>query len=254
MRFGVCAGPNMLDQAAEAGFDYIELAAAPIAGMEKEVYQELVRKMAGSPIKAEAFNIFLPGTMKIIGPEASLETLEAYLYKALPRLRELGGKVIVFGSGLTRRIPAEWPPESARSQFAQALQICGDAAGKAGMTIALEPLNHKDVDLIINAAQGLDLVRELAHPHVRLLVDTFHMYVESEDYSVLSGMAGWLAHVHIARGEGRKYPADPSEDRYGEFFDALQDIGYQGRISIEASCTDFRTDAPIALQILRSTG
>jgi hypothetical protein len=47
------------------------------------------------------------------------------------------------------------------------------------------------------------------------------------------------------------YPLSLDEAAYGGFFSNLCKIKYKGRLSIEASTTDFSSDAPRSLALLR---
>ena len=57
--------------------------------------------------------------------------------------------------------------------------------------------------------------------------------------SHLSGPGGrYLAHVHFSSSE-RKFPGYQDEEAYHEFFNELNRIGYDGRISCEAYSGEF---------------
>jgi hypothetical protein len=47
------------------------------------------------------------------------------------------------------------------------------------------------------------------------------------------------------------YPLSAGEAEYGPFFENLCKVGYAGRMSIEASTTDFAAQAPQSLAMLR---
>jgi sugar phosphate isomerase/epimerase len=47
------------------------------------------------------------------------------------------------------------------------------------------------------------------------------------------------------------FPRKWEEFDYAPFFAVLQKIGYDKRISVEASTQDFPTDAPLAIALLR---
>jgi D-psicose/D-tagatose/L-ribulose 3-epimerase len=55
----------------------------------------------------------------------------------------------------------------------------------------------------------------------------------------------------MANPEGRVFPRNPKEYDYAGFFAALRTIGYDKRISVEASTKDLPTDAPSAIALLR---
>ena len=60
-----------------------------------------------------------------------------------------------------------------------------------------------------------------------------------------------IVHTHIANPQGRDYPLSPGESNYAPFFENLCRIGYSGRLSIEASTSDFAVQAPRAIAMLR---
>ena len=70
MRFGICTGPENRDALAEAGYDYIELAVAGALRPEQpeeDVMPPLRAAFAASALKPEAYNVLLPGDLKVVG-------------------------------------------------------------------------------------------------------------------------------------------------------------------------------------------
>lgn len=61
---------------------------------------------------------------------------------------------------------------------------------------------------------------------------------------------GELAHTHIATLEGRRYPLD-KDPLLEEFFQALADMGYAGRMSIEGGTDNLEEDGARAIATLR---
>ena len=55
----------------------------------------------------------------------------------------------------------------------------------------------------------------------------------------------------LFRGRGDVFPRRWDEYDYAPFFATLRQIGYDRRISVEASTQDFPTDAPLAITLLR---
>ena len=92
-----------------------------------------------------------------------------------------------------------------------------------------------------------------------VLLDYYHMTREHEDPKILLTLGKEnLRHIHFAcpflPGEGeRVFPLYENEWRgYAEFASILKEIGYNGRISLEARTSDFDRHAPISLQILHT--
>ena len=251
MRYGICTGPEHLADVASAGFDYAEFSLNAIAAMTDSDFESLLGQVARSSIKPEALNGFFPWQMRIVGPEADPEAIDTYIVSALARAARLGIRVCVVGNGGARRVPDGMPLEEGLRQFRDVLRRIGDAAAPLGIEIAIEPLNAAESNIVLSMEDGAALTGQVGHPQVRLLADFYHMRRNGEPMETLTCAQGILRHVHIANSQGRIYPANLEEDLYAPFFSMLDRIGYDGRISVEASTADLAADAPRALSMLR---
>ena len=63
--------------------------------------------------------------------------------------------------------------------------------------------------------------------------------------------AAHIRHLHTANPTGRVFPLEWTEFDYAPFFANLRKIGYDKRISVEASTTDFAGQAPRSIALLR---
>ena len=253
MRFGICAGPENRDALLAAGYDYIELTVAGALQPEKDkedVMPPLRAVFAASALKPEAYNVLLPGDLKVVGPETDPARQERYLEAAFARAASLGGQVAVFGSGGARRIPPEWPREEAQRQVREFLGRGGAAAARHGITIAIEPLNVSECNFINSVAEAVALAREVNHPAVAVLSDLYHVDHDGQSYEETRAAAPWLRHVHVA-GEGRRAPQPADHAFLRDYFAVLKASGYHGRVSIEGSWEDLPAQAPEALAVLR---
>ena len=59
------------------------------------------------------------------------------------------------------------------------------------------------------------------------------------------------ATLHMANRHGRVFSRASDADAYEPFFAHLRQIGYDQRISVEASTKDLPTGAPVAVGLLR---
>ena len=103
MKFGCCAGVESMPVLEEAGYDYVELSVVGLnpEGSGKE-FKELKNRILSHRLRPEAFNVFLPGDLKIVGADADLTRAAHYADLAFRRVKELGGEIVVFGSGGSR--------------------------------------------------------------------------------------------------------------------------------------------------------
>ncbi|MBW3623704.1 MAG: sugar phosphate isomerase/epimerase [Armatimonadetes bacterium] len=237
----------------KAGYDFIELPAAPTLRPDEDgdEFAPMLNRLEHLTLPCEAFNIFLPGGIKIVGTEVDHERIDRYVKHLMDRASAVGGKVIVFGSGGARRVPEELDPVEALAQVAQFLRDAGTEAERFGVTIAIEPLNRGETNLINSVPEALDLANQVDHPNVQVLADLYHIEKEGESQDHLLAAQGRLAHVHVA-DTGRFAPGTGEYDTVG-LFRRLKQIGYDGRISIECTWKDFEAEAPAALQFLRNT-
>ncbi|MCL2832836.1 MAG: sugar phosphate isomerase/epimerase [Treponema sp.] len=252
MKFGICTGPENLELAARLGFDYIECNVSGTESMSEADFNALSSKVKASPVKIECFNVLFPGTIQLVGPQADAEKTKKYLERAFSRVKELGGKTVVFGSGRSRAFPAEMPYRQAFGQLIAATRLIGETAAKYGIIIAIEPLNKGETNCINSVREGAMLAAAADHPSVEVLADLFHMLKENEPMDNLLAVKK-LRHTHIALLEGRAYPTVCDKD-VRAFFDALKQIGYNGTMSVEGKpAGDFEADAAASLKVLRNS-
>jgi sugar phosphate isomerase/epimerase len=157
----------------------------------------------------------------------------------------------VFGSGAARRIPDGFSRDEA---FKQLVDFGGRVAAEARrhrIVVAVEPLRQQETNIINSAAEGLELVKAVGDPNFRLMIDFYHLASEHEDAAIVRKARDYLVHLHMANPAGRVFPLAWTEYEYAPFFDNLRAIGYNQRISVEASTKDFPQDAPRAISLLR---
>ena len=261
MRLGCCGsmiapstdpiGIEAVETMAELGFDYIELSLSNLASLSEPAFGDLARRMERSAIRCEACNNFFPRRIRLTGAEARLDRALDYARHALDRATRLGAGIIVFGSSAARNVPDGFPEEDAWGQIIELLQRLGPVAAERDLTIAIEPINRQESNIVNLAVEGLRLAREVDHPNVQLLVDFYHLMMEREDTGIILEAGSAVRHLHFAKVAGRSFPTE-REPAYDPFFDAMRRIHYTGRCSIEAYTQDFPADARSALRVLRT--
>ena len=107
MKLGVCTGPENMALAAQIGYDYIEWGMARVAGLSEEEFQAVLQRKPSFEIPIAKCNSFLPGDVKVTGPDADEKAQRAYLERALSRAHALGVDTVVFGSGAARGVPED---------------------------------------------------------------------------------------------------------------------------------------------------
>jgi len=252
MKYGVCADLDSAPALARAGFDYIELnVQSHLKPQEPEsTFLPILKRIQSGPLARRAACCFVPGNLKIVGPAADLKALTAYAAVAFERAHRAGLSTIVFGSGGARQIPDGFSRDAAWRQLVEFGRRIGPLAQQNRITVAVEPLNRKECNVLNTVTEGARYVREINHPSVRLLADAFHWGLESESVDAIEAAGPLLAHIHVATFPPREPPGVGPCD-LAPFFRALKKCGYDGTVSIECNWTDLPTQAPKALEALR---
>ena len=109
---------------------------------------------------------------------------------------------------------------------------CAQVADDLGTHLLLEPINRYETNFINSAQDGLDLIEDIGHPAVKLLLDTFHMNIEEVDLcATIRKVGGRLGYMHFA-DNNRLAPGQGHID-FPAILRALAEIGYSGFISAE---------------------
>jgi D-psicose/D-tagatose/L-ribulose 3-epimerase len=239
--------------AKENGYDFAEFTTGSIMSLEEQEFAFLKSKLAEQTGDIPVFNSFIPPNFPLTGPQASMNAIEAYIAEAMKRMSELGGNIIVFGSGAARRIPEGFSREKAQVQLEQFLFLCNQYGEKHGMKVAVEPLNKKETNLINSVEEAFQLVKELKLANIGVLADTYHMSREQEDWNVLRHASALLFHIHLAEAD-RSYPGTKASGRldFSRFFSILEEIQYSGSVSTECLSQSMAEESKAAAQYLRS--
>ncbi len=120
---------------------------------------------------------------------------------------------------------------------AAGLARVAEAAEQAGVTLALELLNSK-VDhpgyQCDRTAWGLEVIRAVGSPRVRLLYDIYHMQImEGDVIRTIREHHTAFGHYHTAGNPGRSDLDDAQELQYPAIVRAIAATGYDGYIGQE---------------------
>lgn len=255
MRFGVCTAPDNLLILERAGYDYIELSVAGHLKPEQpeaEVMPGLIPLIDDSRLKAETYNVLLPGDIKVVGDSIDVQRQTDYLHVAFRRAASIGGKVLVFGSAGSRSIPDGCAPLTARRQVEEFLALAGGIAEANGLCIAIEPLNTRECNHINSVSEAFEIAEAVGLPTVGVLADLYHITAEGQSLEETARAASRLLHVHVAGASDRRAPNTDDVPFLIPFFRILKSIGYAGRVSVEGNWTDLESQASETLDTLRS--
>ena len=249
MKIGFCSSVDSCVVLKELGYDFIEMPVAQIMGND---YRQVGEKVKKVNIECTAFNCFIPARFSIIDCYVhGKKELTEYYQKAIDRVADLGGKIIVFGSGAARYVPAGFENNTATDIIASFVDECADYAEQYDITIAVEHLNKDETNILNSVNEVASFVNKIDKGNVKILVDTYHMLKEKEDIAILGKVINDVAHIHIADLEGRSYP-----HKNIEFYMALSNIlknsHYKGAVSVECAVGDLAFDAKMAIKFIEN--
>src|SRR5581483_2644115 len=135
LRFGVAQFDKYdplldIEQLAAWGFDYCEPQVIKVMPLSDAEFRRRAAAARAARIHVEAMNSLMPADLKVVGPAVDTVRVRDYVQKALARAEALGVKVLVFGSGDSRRVPDGFSREHAWLQLQEFLHMLGDEIAK----------------------------------------------------------------------------------------------------------------------------
>ncbi|MBL7858621.1 MAG: sugar phosphate isomerase/epimerase [Cyclobacteriaceae bacterium] len=237
---------------ATAGFDcLVESVASMISpkNVSAEQFEQNLNRLKNLRLPVYAFNIFMPGELKLVGPAMDEAAILGYAEIVFQRCQQAGVHMIIWGSGGARRIPDGFTKKKATTQFISLARKVSSLAKKYNITLALENLNRTETNFINTLQEAHDVVKKVNHPNFRLCADIYHMLMENEPPARIESSKKYLVHVDIAEKNGRTPPGVDGED-FKPYLKALKKINYTGKIILECRWENLSTQAAPAFLYL----
>jgi hydroxypyruvate isomerase len=159
--------------------------------------------------------------------------IEAAFRKNIPLAAKAGVPNVITFSGTRRGMSDE---EGARNTVAGLNQV-KKIAEDNGVTICLELLNskvnHPDY-MADHTAWGVEVMREVNSPNVKLLYDIYHMQImEGDLIATIRDNIQWIAHFHTGGVPGRHELDDHQEVQWDGVMRAIAGTGFKGYVAHE---------------------
>ena len=124
--------------------------------------------------------------------------------------------------------------EDGRERLRVVLREAAAYAQERGIRLALEPLNHYEMDFLNRAEEVLSFIQEMGHPALGVLLDTYHFNMEESSWTEpfrRAMVAGKLWHVHL--GDNNRLPPGRGLINFHAIIAILREAGYRGYLSAE---------------------
>lgn len=169
----------------------------------------------------------------LTSPEADVRQRTAGYLCELARLcRDLGGNILVLGSPMQRNLLPGVSHDQAMEFAADVLRQSLNAFGDCGVTLAVEPLGPEEGDFLRTAELGIDLIKMVDSPAVKLHLDVKAMSSEGKPIDVIiRDSADYTIHFHA--NDANKRGPGMGEIDFVPILSALQETNYNGWVSVE---------------------
>jgi len=158
----------------------------------------------------------------------AIERMKIYIEFA----RETESKVII---GLIRgRYKFNNNPKKERLNIISSLKECCWIAQNNEVELLFEPINQFEMDSFNTISQSLELLKEIGSDNLKLLIDSFHIYLEEDPgfiWEDLKEITPVVGHLHLA-DTNRRAPGTGYFD-FKTFLEIFKKSGYIGFASIE---------------------
>jgi len=239
------ASVGLLERARVLGFDAFTI---PVEDPAEIDGAAVARALRGSGLRVHVSGAYGP-TRDLTHDEPRFrEESLAYIRATLALCEQWGARTLVgpcySAVGKRRHVP----PEQRKVEWERAvlgLRRAGALAADHGVTLAVEPLNRFETDLVNTAEQLARLLRDVAHPAVKGHLDTFHMNIEEPGVeAALERIGADLVYVDASESD-RGVPGRGQVDWNG-LARGLRKIGYAGDCVIESFTPECRAIAAAA--------
>ncbi len=221
----------LIEQIKSWGYDGIEL---PMFEYDIDANRKIGDHLKQLELGATAVTVCTPEENPI-SPDANIRAAALdRLKKAIDACQAAG---VTHLCGPIHSALGEFTGEGRTEQeWERAQEVLGKAAEhaqQAGVTLVVEYLNRFECYFLNCAEDCARFTREVNHPNLKMMYDTFHANIEEKSISnAVQACKDQLVHVHISEND-RSTPGEGGVN-WDASFAALKEAGYDGWFVIEA--------------------
>lgn len=223
----------LIPKIAKWGFESVELVLENPGDWDPELAAELTTQHSLNPAISA---VMPPGRNLVAANDDEIRATQDYLLHCIDVAKKVNAKIV--GGPMYTAVGRTWRTNSAEhkqliSSLREALRPIADAAGEAGVKLAIEPLNRYETSLLNTVEQVLDLLEGLPEESAGLLFDSYHANIEEKNpAAALRASAPRLTAIQVCAND-RGTPGEDHVDWAG-YGRVLKDIDYRGALSIES--------------------
>ena len=223
---------GLLEQIKGLGFDAVEIPIFDTSSLAP--YERLGKRLKSLGLGATAVTVMTPEANPISPDPAIRQAAVNHLDRVLECGQAFGCEILcgpihsaigVFsGNG---------PTEDEFKAGVDTLRKVGDKAQARQIKLAVEYLNRFEIYFLTTAAQTGRFIREVNHPSVRMMYDSFHANIEEKNQAAaIASVKSETIHVHVSEND-RGVPGTGGVN-WESFWSGIHTTGYDGYLTIEA--------------------
>ncbi|MFN2134526.1 MAG: sugar phosphate isomerase/epimerase family protein [Candidatus Promineifilaceae bacterium] len=223
---------------AKYGYEAIEIGAEPSKYDTKEVRGYL----NDNDIRCwGAISLMFTGLDLIQADEAGRANTIQYLKDSVTMVKELDGTVMSIVPSEVGKVVAQADPETEWNWAVEGLKEVNEHARKAGIKVALEPLNRFETNFINRADQAVALAKAVG-PDVGVCIDAFHMNIEEANMrQAILHTGDMIFDFHVA--DNNRMACGMGALNWRDIVGTLKEVGYDGALTVEFVAPVDRTPA-----------
>ena len=224
---------------AELGYQGLELAPFTLCNLVTDLSaadrRRIRRTVEGAGLAVVGLHWLLAQTegfqLNDSDPDVRARTAQ-YLLDLIDCCAELGGDVLIFGSPQQRDVPPDRSRAEAWKSTAEIMHACGVRAQQQDVLFCIEPLSRNETNFIVNVDEAAELVRQVDHPGLQMMVDTKAMSNDPRPIpEQIQTVHPLFHHVHLndpnLRGPGM------GDLDFRPILQTLDDLDYARWLSVE---------------------
>lgn len=224
---------ELLQNIASLGFRAVELPIEDPSLIDAAALAPVIRDLGLIP---HVCGVFGPGR-DLTSPDASVRaSTRAYLNECFQMADTLGAGFVcgpMYAQvGKARQLPEDERRREWDLAVSELRLVCKGAAD-LGVSIAIEPINRFETDMVNTVDDALRMIRAVDHPAAKIMIDSFHMTIEEMNLGKAVRAAG-ADLIHVQVSENHRGVTGTGLTPWNDFRDALRDIGYAGSVVIES--------------------
>ena len=222
---------DLIKKVADMGYDGVEVPFNDLSVLDPAATRK-AREAAG--VGLTACCVMMPGTNLCSTDPAERKAGVERINKMVDITAEMGGEAAagpIYAP--VRHLTGKARTEDEWKWCVEALRAAAEHAEKAKVNLAIEPLNRFETYFVNTYGDATKLVKEVNHPRLKVLTDTFHGNIEEKDVAAsIRACGSYVGHFHASEND-RGVPGS-GHVAWKECFAALKEIGYDRWVTIES--------------------